>query len=120
MVSYAGHRQMKKSAYGCPWQSTLKINAIYGIIYIGLLYKNMLSSSNSRGEFCAGRRVGFHGSFKERHYADEAENAFTSYEAYDKYVLTNNDLVTWKELQQSTLSSVSGYIQHQEVYGEYV
>lgn len=54
------------------------------------------------------------------HYADEAENAFTSYVSYDKYVLTNNDQVTWKELQQSTLSSVSGYIQHQEVYGEYV
>ena len=54
------------------------------------------------------------------HYADEAENAFTSYVSYDKYVLTDNDQVTWKELQQSTLSSVSGYIQHQEVYGEYV
>ena len=56
------------------------------------------------------------------HYADEAENAFTSYTAYDKYVLTNSDQVTWKELQQSVLSSssVSGYIQHQEVYGEYV
>ena len=54
------------------------------------------------------------------HYADEAEYPFTSYTAFDKYVLTNNDQVTWNELQQSSISSVLGaYIAHQEVYGEY-
>lgn len=54
------------------------------------------------------------------HYAGDASFDFQAFSAYDKYVLTNDDQVTWEQLFQSETSSLSdAYIPHEEVYCEY-
>ena len=54
------------------------------------------------------------------HYAGDSLFDFESFSAYDKYVLTNDDQVTWEQLWQSEISSLMGaWIPHEEVYCEY-
>ncbi len=54
------------------------------------------------------------------HYAGEAPYEFSLFSAYDKYVLVNDNSVTWEDLEHGMLSSQMGdYIPFEEVYCEY-
>lgn len=49
-------------------------------------------------------------------YEGEAESASASYKSYVRYVLTNDDAVTWQELMHGMFSSQFGdYIDHESV-----
>ena len=49
-------------------------------------------------------------------YEGQAESPDASYNSYIRYVLTNDDKVTWQELMHGMLSSQLGdYIDHQSV-----
>ncbi len=54
------------------------------------------------------------------HYTGEAPTADALFTSYDKYVLTNDNTVTWQDLISSMASSQFGaYIPHHEVFSEY-
>ncbi len=54
-------------------------------------------------------------------YEGQAESPDASYHSYIRYVLTNDDKVTWQELMHGMLSSQLGdYIDHQSVYTDLV
>lgn len=54
------------------------------------------------------------------HYKDKAKYSFALYEAYDKYVLTNRNDVTWDDIEYGFISSIlDDYIEHREVYNDY-
>lgn len=51
------------------------------------------------------------------HYTGEAPTSYATYDTYSRYVLTNDNKVTWEELQKGALSSQLGdYIEHHTVY----
>ena len=55
-----------------------------------------------------------------RHYIGMANNTGVRFTAYDKYVLTDDDQVTWEQLERAIFSSdAEDYIRHAEVYCEY-
>ena len=54
------------------------------------------------------------------HYTGAPSSPTALFTWYDKYVLTNTDTVTWKDLEWGMFSSQSGaYIPHAVVYNEY-
>lgn len=54
------------------------------------------------------------------HYYGDSPYEFALYTYYDKYVLTDDDTVTWEEIETGMFSSHYGdYIPYEEVYGEY-
>ena len=56
-----------------------------------------------------------------RHFTGESETATALYDAYDRYVLTDNATATWEELFLSLASSQSGAaIPHQIVYTDLI
>ena len=51
------------------------------------------------------------------HYTGEAPTTHATYDTYSRYVLTNDNNVTWEELQKGMFSSQLGdYIEHHSVY----
>ena len=53
------------------------------------------------------------------HYVGESQSASALIKSYDKYVLTNNDRVTWEDITAGMLSSSGGSIVHDVVFNEY-
>ena len=54
-------------------------------------------------------------------YEGEAETQYATYDSYIRYVLTNDETVTWEELRAGMLSSQFGaYIEHRTVYTDYI
>lgn len=54
-------------------------------------------------------------------YEGQAESSDALYKSYVRYVLTNDDTVTWKELMYGMISSQSGdYIAHKIVYTDLI
>ena len=55
------------------------------------------------------------------HYTGKPRSAAALFTSYDKYVLTNDDTVTWEDLEWGMLSGQTGdYIPHTVVYNEYI
>ncbi|MBO5069503.1 MAG: hypothetical protein J6C37_03980, partial [Roseburia sp.] len=51
------------------------------------------------------------------YYTGEAPTAYATFDTYSRYVLTNDNQVTWEELQKGMFSSRLGdYIEHHTVY----
>ena len=68
---------------------------------------------------CNGPTMGMR-SLQKTGVSGDASFDFQAFSAYDKYVLTNDDQVTWEQLFQSEISSLSdACIPHEEVYCEY-
>ena len=54
-------------------------------------------------------------------YEGQAESPHALYQSYVRYVLTNDDTVTWQELFYGAVSSsVGGYIDHHTVYTDLI
>ena len=53
------------------------------------------------------------------HYVGEPQSASTLIKSYDKYVLTNNNRVTWEDITAGMLSSSGGSVVHDVVFSEY-
>lgn len=55
------------------------------------------------------------------HYTGEPESSTALFSTYDRYVLVNDDTVTWKDIEWGMISSQFGdYIPYEEVFNEYV
>lgn len=56
-----------------------------------------------------------------KHFAGEKERENIAYDAYEYYVLVNDDAVTWPEIFDSMISSQYGaVIDHKTVYADYI
>ena len=53
-----------------------------------------------------------------KHYTEKAPSDTALYNTFDKYVLVNDDSVTWDDIWNSTIGIAEGFW-HEEVYNKY-